>query len=727
MILSKLIEKGGSLLSPKKSRTLFLYGGCLHHWPGMGRTLYEKEKVFRESVDDTDQLIRNAGLPGILPHFEGTAAPDFLSDGSRDYTVTVAVQMAFTDLWRSRGVYPAAALGQSLGEAAALYAAGGISKAEVVRIAGAMALSRLPSEYVLLYVQADMRHRVFCNSPVFLFPTYEAGNGESIAVCHQSKLTEAGNYLDRSGISWRQFADAHFSPIHTPLLVEKLPFFQSMLKDVAPQPLGCDYYSCALARKVPRHSLVPFDFFEKVLVTPVQMHDAVKEALKDGFQAALNISSHSFMGSSVQKAASGAAVKIKILHSLEEGQPEEEQFQRTFREWKKLNFLRSANSEPVATAGVDRFPAFISQFEFRSGMTPAYWLAALSYMRSRGGVHFIPKFPCWLVVDYDTAEVMLQDTGSFSSMAYRDFDSSLLGTDPPEHTAVRAMVQPSFIPKSIKYLDEVARQTISKHFESVAQLPEFDLARQVYMPSTMAINGQILGIAQEDVQELIDAMPEDINDPGHDKVEQFFQRYLQRNSDRRTYGGMGGTLLELEEAGKLSRERAVGLMKLFWTAGSGTTYMQLSYLSHLLLTRRDLAARLKDDQELIPKFVEESLRLAPPPFVHRITTRDVVLDGKSIPAGSVIVVSLMAVNRDSKHFSDADEFRLDRPAKRNFSFGSGAHHCVGSHVARMVSNEFVKAFLPLADSLESVPLQPPSFIVTMEVNGAYRMPVRWKK
>ena len=72
-------------------------------------------------------------------------------------------------------------------------------------------------------------------------------------------------------------------------------------------------------------------------------------------------------------------------------------------------------------------------------------------------------------------------------------------------------------------------------------------------------------------------------------------------------------------------------------------------------------------------------------------------------------------------------FRLDRPAKRNFSFGSGAHHCVGSHVARMVANEFVKAFLPLADGLESVPLQPPSFIVTMEVNGAYWMPVRWKK
>ena len=714
-------------MSPRQSRTLFLYGGCLHHWPGMGRTLYEKEKVFRESVDEADQLIRNAGLPGILPHFEGSASSDFLSDGTRDYTVTAAVQMAFTDLWRSKGVHPAATMGQSLGEAAALYAAGGLGKAEVVRIAGAMALSRLPSEYVLLYVQADMRHSIFRDSPVFLFPTYEAGKGESIAVCHQSKLTEAGNYLDQSGISWRQFADAHFSPIHTPLLLEKLPVFQSMLQDVAPQPLACDYYSCALARKIPQNGLTPFDFFEKVLVTPVQMHDTVKEALKDGFQVALNIRSHSFMGSSVQKAASDLSVRIKVLHSLEEGQPEDEQFQRAFRELKKPSFLRPANSGAVATAGADRFPAFISQFEFRPGMTPADWLAALTYMRSRGGVHFIPKFPCWLVVDYDTAEVVLQDPGVFSSQAYRDFDSSLLGTDPPEHTAVRAMVQPSFIPKSIKYLEEVARQAISKHFESAAQLPEFDLARQVYMPLTMAVNGQILGIAEEDVQELIAAMPEDINNPGHEKVAQFFQRYLQRDSDRRTYSGMGGTLLELEEAGKLTRERAVGLMKLFWTAGSGTTYMQLSYLSHLLLTRRDLAGRLKDDPELIPKFVEESLRLAPPPYVHRITTRDVVLDGKSIPAGSVVIVSLVAVNRDPKHFSGADEFRLDRPAKRNFSFGSGAHHCVGSHVARMVANEYVKAMLPLAGKLEPVPLMPPSFVVTMELNGAYRMPVRWKK
>jgi cytochrome P450 len=693
----------------------------------MGRTLYEKEKVFRESVGETGQLIRNAGLPGILPHFEGTAAPDFLSDGSRDYTVTVAVQMAFTDLWRSRGVYPAAALGQSLGEAAALYAAGGLGKAEVVRIAGAMALSRLPSEYVLLHVQADMRHSVFRNSPVFLFPTYEAGNGESIAVCHQSKLTEAGNYLDQSGISWHQFADAHFSPIHTPLLLEKLPFFQSMLQGVTPQPLGCDYYSCALARKLPQYSLVPFDFFEKLLVTPVQMHDTVKEALKGSFQVALNISSHSFIGSSVQKAAGDAAVKVKVLHSLEEGQPEKAQFQRAFREWKKssqFNFAKPGPSGP--SPGDSSFQAFIGQFGSREAMDPSEWLAILSYMRAHGSIHFIPRLSSWLVLDFETAEAVFPDTELFSNQPYHDFDSSLLGTNPPGHTEVRGMLQPLYAPKSIKYLDDFIPQAIDRLFESVSQLPEFDLVKQVCRPLTMQMNGMMLGVPEEDFYRI----PSDLHTPQAErgKALQFFQEFIARHDDYREYSGMARVLLELASNEKMSFQQVAALMKLLWNAGSVITYVLMCKLAQVLMTRRDLKNQLVDDPALILRFVEECLRLYPPaPFSPRLAKRDIILKDKSIPAGSIVIVSSMSANRDPSVFPNPDAILLDRPARRHFAFGMGAHHCLGSNISRILASHFVKAFLSRVDRLESSPLSPPQFICTLEFTDALSMPVCWKK
>ncbi len=689
----------------------------------MGRQMFAQESVFREAVRQTDDLIRQQGLPEILPHFEGTAPKDFLQEDTRSFLVTAALQLAFTDLWQSKGVFPAAVAGQSVGEAVALYAADAIGKADVVRIAAAMArLPLLPKAYRLVHVQAGWDHAIFPESPKPFHPTYEAAEGAAIGLCHEDDLEAVGRYLDGKGIGWQLFGDMRFRPLHSSFAVLQVPVFLSGLREVSPKPLACDFYSCALAGKITANQLIPSDYGEKLLTAPVSMHRTTRAALQDGHRSVLTIGTHPFLEQSVQKAAEAAAAPLRCYSSLSAEQAEHPHFLQTLRAWKKST--RSFFSKPAPPAGgTDRFPEFLARLGTRPDMSHTDWLSALRYLRTRGNVHFLPGLSSWMVLDYPQAEAILQDTDSYSNRGYQYFDDSLLGTDPPEHTAIRELMQPHFIPKSFRHLDAFVPQALAELQESVSRQPVFDLAKQVYIPLTFRMNALLLGVSEEDIR----MIPGET--PGSDPVGivDFFTKYLQRSKLIGDYEGLSAGLLEMVAREQLSFSRAVGLMKLLWIAGSNTTYALLSHMAYTMLTQPALRDYLWENPNLLPRFTEECLRLFPPaPFAPRVALRETILDGIAVPAGSMVIVNSLAANRDPDIFPDPDVFLLDRPAKRHLSFGHGPHHCIGSQIGRMAANHFAKAFLPLAYRLELDPATPPYFSCNLDFNAAVSMPLRWK-
>jgi cytochrome P450 len=54
-----------------------------------------------------------------------------------------------------------------------------------------------------------------------------------------------------------------------------------------------------------------------------------------------------------------------------------------------------------------------------------------------------------------------------------------------------------------------------------------------------------------------------------------------------------------------------------------------------------------------------------------------------VPAGERILLPFGAANRDPDVFDDPDEVVIDRRRNRHLSFGSGAHRCLGSNLARL--------------------------------------------
>ena len=97
----------------------------------MGKNFYLRNEIFAEWIEKVDALIQDE---------RGYSVLELILDDSHDYgietsNVTIfAIQIALGELLKHHGAKPAAVIGQSLGEPAAAYFAGGLSLADATRV-----------------------------------------------------------------------------------------------------------------------------------------------------------------------------------------------------------------------------------------------------------------------------------------------------------------------------------------------------------------------------------------------------------------------------------------------------------------------------------------------------------------------------------------------------------------------------------------------------------------
>lgn len=96
----------------------------------MAKSLYLRNDTFAEWINKVDALVQDE---------RGYSIVELILDDAQDYgiettqTVIFAIQVALGELLKAHGAKPAAVIGQSLGEAAAAYFAGGLSLADATR------------------------------------------------------------------------------------------------------------------------------------------------------------------------------------------------------------------------------------------------------------------------------------------------------------------------------------------------------------------------------------------------------------------------------------------------------------------------------------------------------------------------------------------------------------------------------------------------------------------
>ncbi|KAI0403087.1 putative polyketide synthase [Xylaria palmicola] len=101
--------------------------------------LFHECPSFRRHVLNLDQIVQNQGFPTILPVLDGSHEKDHAHPAIVSQLALVCVQIALVKYWASLGIRPDVVAGHSLGEYAALQAAGVLSASDAIFLVGSRA------------------------------------------------------------------------------------------------------------------------------------------------------------------------------------------------------------------------------------------------------------------------------------------------------------------------------------------------------------------------------------------------------------------------------------------------------------------------------------------------------------------------------------------------------------------------------------------------------------
>ncbi len=153
-------------------------------------------------------------------------------------------------------------------------------------------------------------------------------------------------------------------------------------------------------------------------------------------------------------------------------------------------------------------------------------------------------------------------------------------------------------------------------------------------------------------------------------------------------------LLEAERAGQLSREELVALVVNVIGGAVGSSRAAIANALLELLRHPQQASWVLADRARLAPAVEECLRYHPPFRMGRKLVRGrTARFGPELEPGDMVVISVQAANRDPSRWSDPASFDVTRKPERHYSFGFGAHFCLGQALARLDVQESIWVFL----------------------------------
>lgn len=277
----------------------------------------------------------------------------------------------------------------------------------------------------------------------------------------------------------------------------------------------------------------------------------------------------------------------------------------------------------------------------------------------------------------------------------------MLLLDPPEHTRLRKLVSRAF---TVRRMEDLRPRVAEIAERLLDELPpgRVDLMAQYAFPLPVFVICELLGVPPEDRDRfaawsnvMVDESTPDETMHAMTQLHGYLSELIGRKRAEPDGALISGLIEVADEGDRLSEEELVAMAMLLLIAGHETTVNLIGNAVLALLTHPDQRALLRERPDLLAGAVEEVLRWDSP--VHstpaRFAAEDVEYSGVTIPAGSVVLLSLASANRDDERFDDAEQLRIDRDATGHTAFGHGLHHCLGAQLARIEGQEAIGALL----------------------------------
>lgn len=285
--------------SPEREGAVWVYSGFGSQHRKMGKELYTLSPLFAARLDEVDRVVRQEA---------GYSVVEMMLDDSQTFGTETAqvgitaIQIALTDLMTGLGLRPAAVVGQSMGEIAGAYAAGGLSMEDAVTVAchrarlmgegetllpedrqGAMAVVELGVEDL---VEFQKEHPEFAavEPAVYAAPgmTTVGGPAQPVAdlVAHLEGEGKFARMLKVKGAG------------HTSMLDPILGELHAEISGITPLPIHTPVYSSVDRGVTYRPGAVVHDadYFLRCTRHPVWLSDATGTLFDEGFRTFVEFS-----------------------------------------------------------------------------------------------------------------------------------------------------------------------------------------------------------------------------------------------------------------------------------------------------------------------------------------------------------------------------------------------------------------------------------------------------
>jgi cytochrome P450 len=286
--------------------------------------------------------------------------------------------------------------------------------------------------------------------------------------------------------------------------------------------------------------------------------------------------------------------------------------------------------------------------------------------------------------------------------------------DQPYHTDARSLLSRLLTPKRLKENEDFMWRLADRHIDEFIADGKCEFLKAYARPFSLLVVADLLGVPEGDHEEFREAFGAqrpgtNIGGLDHEPIsanplewaDEKFSHYIEDRRANPRDDVLTGLATALYPDG--STPEVVDVVRtatFLFGAGQETTAKLLSAAIRVLGDRPDIQQQLRDDRSLIPVFIEECLRMdSPVKSVFRMARKSTALGDTEVPAGTTVMVSPGAANRDPSRFENPHEFSLDRKnVREHIAFSRGIHSCPGAPLARVEGRVSIERILDrLAD------------------------------
>lgn len=270
--------------------------------------------------------------------------------------------------------------------------------------------------------------------------------------------------------------------------------------------------------------------------------------------------------------------------------------------------------------------------------------------------------------------------------------------DPPAHTAHRALLMRLITPKRLKENEASMWTLADRLLEEFLAPGEGEFISGFAGPFTLLVIADLLGVPEADHREFARALQQRPRSDGigstgedtltHSPLEFLHGKFTAYVEDRRREPRddvlTGLATATFPDGSTPEVADVVRVAANLFSAGQETTVRLLSSALKVLAEHPDIQRRVRNERDLLPNFIEETLRMeSPVKGDFRLARVPAAVGGVEIPTGTTLMLLNGAANRDPRRFDDPAAFDPARAnARHHLAFGRGIHTCPGAPLAR---------------------------------------------